>query len=288
MPHSTNRRLLLTLASAAVVALVGCAQPGSPRTSAQSGNTHGHTGTGTPSNTAQTMQRTLQQHSWTLTAIYPVAGSSAQANVSASSEGVQLRFMPPKAGDLSATVLVSGLCNRMHGAYKVQGTDMQVSQLVGTLMACQNNDLMQLERFIGQSLPKAQSWRLPNPEVLEITFSDGQRWVLQGTMHYEAMYGEPQRLFLEVAPQLQDCKHPLMPESQCLQVREVLYDQRGIKTGTGAWKPFYDSIEDYTHQSGMRQVLRLKRYTRQPAQVPADGSRYVYVLDMVVETGPAE
>ncbi|HYM87381.1 MAG TPA: DUF4377 domain-containing protein, partial [Pseudoxanthomonas sp.] len=41
-------------------------------------------------------------------------------------------------------------------------------------------------------------------------------------------------------------------------------------------------IEGYTHEAGIRNVLRVKRYTiKHP---PADGSSLVYVLDMVVES----
>ncbi len=280
MPH-TPSRLLLTLVSAAVVALVGCAQNTQPPTAAGAS-----TATMNDSNTSS-MERTVQRHIWTLTTIRPAPGGSAEANLAASTQGVQLRFMPSKTADAPASVQINGLCNRMHAAYQTKGATLQISQVAGTLMACQNDALMQLERVVGQTLPKARNWRLTGPETLEITFADGQRWQLQGTLHYEAMYGEPERIFLEVAPQLQDCTHPLMPEAQCLRVREVHYDDRGIKTGTGEWGAFYDSIEGYAHQGGLRQVLRLKRYTRQPDQVPADASRYLYVLDLVVETGPA-
>ena len=59
-------------------------------------------------------------------------------------------------------------------------------------------------------------------------------------------------------------------------------DASGIKQRVDQWQLFYDEIENYQHQAGVRNVLRLKRYTRQ--QAPADASRYVYVLDMVVES----
>src|SRR3546814_10465128 len=78
------------------------------------------------------------------------------------------------------------------------------------------------------------------------------------------------------------CSHPLIPNQQCLKVREIQYDAHGLKTGHGDWQAFYSDIQGYTHQPGVRNVLRIRRYERQP--VPADASRYAYVLDMVVES----
>ena len=69
---------------------------------------------------------------------------------------------------------------------------------------------------------------------------------------------------------------------QCLKVRSVQYDSRGLKTEVGPWQLFYTEIEGYRHEPGVRNVLRVQRYERK--QVPADASRYVYVLDMVVES----
>lgn len=101
--------------------------------------------------------------------------------------------------------------------------------------------------------------------------------------------GEPQRIFLEVAPQREACSHPLMPNHQCLKVRKIAYDDRGLKTGAGEWMYYYGTIEGYEHQPGVRNVLRINRYTRN--NPPADASRYADILDMIVEsetTAPAK
>ena len=60
-------------------------------------------------------------------------------------------------------------------------------------------------------------------------------------------------------------------------------DGTGLKVGTpGAFQHFYDSIEGYTHEPGIRNVLRVDRYTvKNP---PADASSRASVLDMVVES----
>ena len=56
-----------------------------------------------------------------------------------------------------------------------------------------------------------------------------------------------------------------------------------LQGGTpGAFGNFYDRIEGYSHEPGIRNVLRVDRYTiKNP---PADASKYAYVLDLVVES----
>jgi hypothetical protein len=49
----------------------------------------------------------------------------------------------------------------------------------------------------------------------------------------------------------------------------------------GAWQPFAESIEGYTHQPGVRNVLRLKRFDRATV---GGGASFLYVLDLVVES----
>jgi hypothetical protein len=60
------------------------------------------------------------------------------------------------------------------------------------------------------------------------------------------------------------------------------YSSQGIKQSAGEWQNYYGSIEGYTHQDGVRNVLRIKRFTRD--QAPADASKHIDVLDMTVES----
>ena len=64
---------------------------------------------------------------------------------------------------------------------------------------------------------------------------------------------------------------------------EVRRQGTELKVGTpGAFGNFYARIEGYSHEPGIRNVLRVDRYTiKNP---PADASKYAYVLDMVVES----
>ena len=85
-----------------------------------------------------------------------------------------------------------------------------------------------------------------------------------------------------MAAQTAACNHPLIPDMQCLWVRELEYDDKGLKAGDpGPFGHFYAPIEGYTHEPGVRNVLRLKRYP--VPKPPAYGASIAYVLDMVVE-----
>ena len=63
----------------------------------------------------------------------------------------------------------------------------------------------------------------------------------------------------------------------------LVFDEKGLKVGTpGAFGNFYATIEGYTHQPGVRNVLRVDRY--EIKNPPADAPSQAYVLDMVVES----
>jgi hypothetical protein len=100
----------------------------------------------------------------------------------------------------------------------------------------------------------------------------------------ETRFGGPgETVFIEVAAQTKPCPHPLIRDMQCLQTREVKFDDKGLKQGTpGAFENFYGTIEGYTHEPGTRNVLRVKRFAI--ANPPADAPNTAYVLDMVVES----
>ncbi len=168
---------------------------------------------------------------------------------------------------------------------------MTVGRPVATMRACAEPGLMALERRVAEQLPRVQRYELrpgvsrPAP-VLVLHFSNGERWELAGTPTPATRYGSAgERVFLEVAPQRVACNHPLMPNATCLRVRDVQFDAQGLKQSVGDWRIFQGEIEGYTHRPGVRNVLRLQRYSLvRNGQAPADGPRHAYVLDMVVES----
>lgn len=185
---------------------------------------------------------------------------------------------------------VKGLCNNMGASYTIDGANINISQVMGTMKMCPDEALMRYEQAFGQRLTQASGWGITrmNDEPVEqpsltLRFNDGAQWVLTGEPTAETKYGSKgEIMFLEVAPQTVACHDPMIPERQCLHVRTVNYDANGLKQSHGDWEYFYGYIDDYQHTPGVRNVLRVKRYTRQ--NVPADASSHAYVLDMVVES----
>lgn len=230
----------------------------------------------TPS--SQKSSQLLSDHHWQLVGAQNAQGKAESGWLQTGGGPVSLRFR-------ESSLNISGLCNNMGAGYTLNGQRIQISHVAGTMKMCANEAQMRYEQQFSLRLPQAQSWEVApgDKPILTLTFKDGGRWTFQGKPTHEALYGGPgETLFLEVAPQRVACHHPLMPKYQCLKVREISYDASGIKRKTGDWELFYSEIENYQHQPDVRNVLRLKRYTRQ--HVPADASRYVYVLDMVVES----
>lgn len=197
---------------------------------------------------------------------------------------LQLHFAPERLS-------LSGLCNQASAAYQAQQGQAQEGRLqvqapMATLRACPEAGLMQLEQRVLAQLPQLQQYSLHTQGgavQLQLRFADGSQWQLTGQPTAATRYGAPgERVFLEVAAHTTPCQHPLMPQAQCLRVRELRYDAQGLKQSSGDWQPFYGQIQGYQHEAGVRNVLRLQRY---PAQPPGQAQpAYAYVLDLVVES----
>lgn len=180
---------------------------------------------------------------------------------------------------------ISGLCNVMGAGYTIEGSAISIEPVVSTMRMCADEALMRYEQGFGQQLATASTWQIEQAKEpsLTLSFDNGSKWILKGEPTSETKYGSTgETVFLEVAAQTKPCNHPLIDDFQCLQVRTIEYNEQGIKQNQGEWQHFYDSIENYKHTPGVRNVLRVKRYENKNA--PADSSSYAYVLDMVVET----
>ncbi len=242
--------------------------------------------TSAPSQPAVPMPPTIAQHSapdlvsydWNLTAAFDAQGQPDGRWLLAGREPLQLHFEDQRLS-------VRKLCNMLGAHFGTQGNDIQLTQTMSTKRACADQALMQLEDRVGALLPTMKRYQLraaSTPE-LQLWFADGSRWQLAGQPTPQTQYGGPgERIFLEVAPERVACSHGVMKNAQCLRVREIRYADNGVKQSVGEWQMFYDEIQGWQHEKGMRNVLRLHRY--QVKNPPADASRYAYVLDMVVET----
>lgn len=180
---------------------------------------------------------------------------------------------------------VSSLCNVMGAGYTIDGSAISIEPVVSTMRMCADEALMRYEQGFGQQLATASTWQIEEAAEpsLTLSFDNGSKWILTGEPTAETKYGSTgETVFLEVAAQTKPCDHPLINDHQCLQVRSIEYNEQGLKQSQGEWQHFYDSIENYEHTPGVRNILRVKRYENKNA--PAGGSSYTYILDMVVES----
>jgi heat shock protein HslJ len=225
----------------------------------------------------------LGRYHWRLQDATDASGKRIDALFVREDKPLQLDFADGRVG-------VANACNRMGGEYSLEGESLTIARMVSTMMACIDPKLMALDGEIGKRIEGASKLDLlaNDTPMLALTNAAGDKLVFAGEPTAETRYGGPgERVFLEVAAHAKPCSHPLVPDMQCLQVREVKYDDKGLKVGTpGEFGNFYDSIEGYTHEDGVRNVLRVDRYAiKNPL---ADGSSNAYVLDMVVESDASE
>lgn len=223
------------------------------------------------------VQRTLESHRWTLTSATGGLGQLIDGLPAGAGRPVVFGFAEGRLN-------VEGGCNRISGGYRIDdGQRLVVGRMVSTMMACEPA-AMKVDTALSDLLAEPAKIELvPGAEpVLRLVTATPATLSFLGQMTPEARYGAPTRIFLEVAAQTVACNNPISGASTCLQVRERRFDAQGLAVGMpGEWQPFFDPIEGYTHQPGVRNVLRLKRFERGAS---AGGSPFVYVLDLVVES----
>lgn len=260
----------ISLGLAAAIALAACSPSTPPSKTPEA-----------PQTSTDAALQALDDYRWELRDARNASGQAITALTDKPGAPLALRF----DADTGQVGLLNG-CNQMGAAVTSKGAALEVGDITSTLMACADDRLMRFDAVAAKALHGRQTWSLRemDPPTLTLTNAAGDVLVFAGERTAETRYGGPgETVFLEVAAQTSRCHHPLIPDKQCLQVRELRYDDRGIRTGTpGDFEYFYDQIEGYTHQPGVRNVLRVKRYT--VPNPPADASNTAWVLDMVVES----
>ncbi|PNK59752.1 META domain-containing protein [Psychrobacter sp. FDAARGOS_221] len=177
-------------------------------------------------------------------------------------------------------------CNSMGAGYTLQSNTMQVGQIISTMMLCQDLDAAEKQLASLMDGRSQLSLKAAENPILTQTTENGSTIVWQGAKTPEARYGQQAgTVFWQIDHQLQQCPNP-DAGSTCLKAREVFYDDKGIKTGFGPWQLIVDPIEGYQHDTGLDQVVRIKRFVVDPADVK--GKQSVYVFDRIVESSVVE
>lgn len=234
-----------------------------------------------PSTTAATVPTSvntniLNQYSWQLVKATDAQGQRIQTLFLQADKPVTLHFE-------NNHLRISNACNGIGGSFSLTDNQLTVSRLVSTMMACPNH-LNDIDTSISKLIEGTTQLQLSQSTAApQLTLTTKQHDVLiwQGIATPETKYGsQGKTIFLEIAPQRKTCDAGAAP-MQCLQVRQIRYNEQGVKTYTSDWQNFYAPIEGYTHADNERVILRVKEYPI--AHPAADASSAAYVLDMYVE-----
>lgn len=228
--------------------------------------------------TSSATSLSLPAYYWRLAAATDASGTP----IAALQKGIE---QPLRLSFSADAMNIRGGCNGQFGGYTYKDGVLHVANLASTMKACEQS-LMQLDAEIGRRLKgdlRATLAGDASEPSLTLVAQDGSVLKFVGEPTPETLYGSAgETIFLEVAAKRTQCSHPMIPNYQCLMVRERRYNDSGVQLPPQEeWHPLYQSVEGYDHRDGVRTVLRVKRYDwKNP---PADAPSKVYVLDMVVE-----
>lgn len=222
---------------------------------------------------------TLTAYEWRLASATDAAGQQIAAFFPTPEQAFGLHFESGRVG-------VTGSCNRLSAAYELTGTQaLQVGPAMSTMMACPP-PLAAADaafgKFLQGSLQVALEGEMPASPNLRLTATDGTVLTFAGAPTPETRFGGPgTRAFLEVSTE--PCPAPDSASGRCLTVREIQFDEQGLKTGEpGAWRSLPDGIEGYVPVAGEQHIVRVKRFEQAAAAGGAPVAHFV--LDMIVQT----
>lgn len=237
-----------------------------------------NTGNQVPGSSVQTsINQQLDTYSWQLVEAMDKKNQRINGLFVRADMPITLQFKENRISIINA-------CNNMGGAFSVSGNNLVVSNLASTTMACAA-PLNELDRVVSHLIEGKTAININTKDaqpLLKLTTSSGETLVFKGLATPEARYGsKAETIFLEIAPRTKTCSAGTR-QMQCLQIKEVKYNEQGIKTYTSpAWENFYAPIEGYKHNSNQKVIVRVNRYAvKNPA---ADASSYAYVLDTTIE-----
>jgi len=220
----------------------------------------------------------LEDHRWTLSSATG-ADNQPMGNLFPSADRP---FVFNFAG---SRLMIEGGCNGLRGGYQL-GADglLTLRPLASTQMACDPPLMAADQALSGLLAAPVEPVLVPGPEpTLAMLAASGETLLLTGQLTPEARFGPATTVFFEVGPQRLACDHSPSGDGLCLQVREIAFDEKGLRVGTpGEFQAFSGTIEGYAHQAGTRNVLRVKRF--QPDDAQGDPNAAVFVLDLMVES----
>jgi heat shock protein HslJ len=228
--------------------------------------------------TRQDLDDVLEDHRWRLVDATDAANERIDALFPDPERSFEFHFAESR-------LHAQGGCNGFRAAFALDADGrLEVTGAVSTMMACAA-PLMEADAALSARMAEPLETVLvrgAQPTLVLLTAA-GDALVLTGTLTPEARFGAPTTVFLEVAAQPVACEASVQGDGLCLQVREIRFDEQGLRVGMPSeWQAFTADIEGYRHESGIRNVLRVKRF--EPPAGPEAPMGPIYVLDLVVES----
>ncbi|MCP3897838.1 META domain-containing protein, partial [Moraxella sp.] len=169
-------------------------------------------------------------------------------------------------------------CNVHSAGFTLTKDILTISDGVAATRKACDPSAHEAERVLAASFTNAKlTLKVQDDRQAVMTHTNqGKSWTWQGVKKPDVLYGEPVVLYWEIEPEPILCANNA---PNCLKVRNVRYDDQGIKMGAGAWREFDDVIEGYHHETGVSKIIRLKAYTDKST------GETVHVYDSTVEYG---
>ena len=186
------------------------------------------------------------------------------------------------------TLSYSAGCNTISAFYQIQGQTLTTENDMGTKMSC--DDLDTAENRLNVAMQDDSEIHINQGDNLEFTqiTDENNTLMWHGRLLPQAKYNSKgETVFWAINAK----NTPCLSESskQCLQIKPIIYNDQGIKTREGAWRPFAGNIEGYQHNDRQEEVLRLQRYELNNKRLLATSEQqYAYVLDAVIESNVTE
>lgn len=233
----------------------------------------------------------LHRYHWRLVEAKDIKGVALPAFADLHSESKPVTNQPIDLNFVEQRLVVTGTCNQQMAGFTIEPNSQKLSvgQIAQTMRACIDTELALKDDAIIALLTNLKETTIFQSSedavpVLTLRAQNGDTFIFHGVLTAEARFGTQGEIkFLEVAPQLVDCN--AAGSSQCLQIREVVFDENWVRsTPNEEWTSYPNTIQGYTHEKGVRNLIRVKRFSAENLNPrPADLPDSVYVLDMVVE-----
>ncbi len=181
---------------------------------------------------------------------------------------------------------ISNICNNINGIYFLKEKEILFESIAATKKMC-DEKLIALDDEISKYLQKTVTYNIASDKektFLTLNTYQGNTLKFIGIPTPETRFNsDGEIIYLEIAPQKTPCHKSGLSKKECFQVRQIYYDDKGIKTQkTTPWQDLDQNIEGFQFQSGIRNILRVKKYPI--ANSSEKTSNFVYIFDMVIES----